>query len=212
MKRRVPSIFYLRSGSGPALLALCLLASCGPKTPAPGEPRSAPPAPLATPAQIALAPPEAATPPPAPVASPPPVSAPVRAPESALDLERRYFAAGTTPDERLEIIAELGTLEAGETLGRVFRAERRWETRMKVLEVIGDLDSDRQHEPKLALLQAAVAPTQNRLLREVALDLLGSFDDPRAAALVDAIARGDADRELRAAAKAIREARPASPP
>ncbi|HEV7403320.1 MAG TPA: hypothetical protein VGO11_10350 [Chthoniobacteraceae bacterium] len=135
------------------------------------------------------------------------MSAPVRAPESAPDLERRYFASGTTPEERMEIIADLGALEAGEALGRVYRAERRLETRMKVLEVIGDLDGDRQHEPKLAVLQAAVAPTQNRLLREVALDLLGSFDDPRAARLVDAIARSDADRELRAAARAMREAR-----
>jgi hypothetical protein len=192
---------------GCRLLVLGLLAACTPKTPEAGDASAVPAAALATPV---LEP----APLPAPVSTPRAVVAPATpppAPENALALERRYFASGTTPDERLEIIAALGALEAGETLGRVFRAERRWEARMKVLEVVGDLDSDRQHEPKLALLQAAVAATQNRLIREVALDLLGSFEDPRAAALVDAIARSDADRELRAAANAIRAARAASP-
>jgi hypothetical protein len=193
------------------VLATGVLAACGPKTPVTGEAGAVPLAPLATPVPPAAASPVPVSTPPAFVAPPTPPPALVRAAENALALERRYFASGTTPDERMEIIVDLGALEAGETLGRIFRAERRWETRMKVLEVAGDLDSDRQHEPKLALLQAAVAPTQNRLIREVALDQLGTFEDPRAAALVDAIARADADRDLRAAAKAIRDARAAPP-
>lgn len=204
----MPSIFNLKCGC--SLIALCWLSSCGPKTSEREEGNIATGTPLATPESVVPVPLVTTTP--VPVATPPPMLAPERAPASALDLERRYYASGTTPDERLEIIADLGALEAGEALGRVYQKEKRWETRMKVLEVAGDLDSDRQHEPKLALLQTAVAPAQNRLLRLVALDLLGGFEDPRAVKLVESIARSDADREVRAAAQAFVDAWKATPP
>ncbi len=119
--------------------------------------------------------------------------------ESPRSLERRYFSSATTLDDRMEILRLLGLSDAPDTLDslmRIFRTEKRFDFKMKVLEVLADMDGQLHGEKKLTLLALAVAPPQPKLVRESALTQLDDDDDPRAIALIRGALR-DPDHEVR---------------
>jgi len=104
-----------------------------------------------------------------------------------LELEARYSATATLPEQRQEIVRSLGRLEnpeALQALSRIFVRERRFEARMEVLEVVADLPDASALPAKIALLSQAIAPTQTVTMRLSAMQTLADLEDPRVPALL----------------------------
>lgn len=160
-----------------------------------------PPFALPPPVQKTVAPVVAAKTTPRPV-----VVVPEETPQS---LERRYFARSTTLEGRTEIIRLLGLSDAAEavdTMSRIFRAERHFESKMRVLEALNDMDWGLHGERKLMLLALAASASQPKLIRQSALSLLDERDDPRAVALIRNAMR-DPDKEFRQFAAELYQSR-----
>lgn len=158
----------------------------------------------------------AASPSPQPASAPPEIAAPipqrvdlVPLEESPLALEHRYFASATTLDERMEVLRLLGASDAAEAvdaLARIFRAERRFDSKMKVLEVLNDMDWSLHADRKLTLLALAADRSQQKLVRMSAITQLDEREDPRAAALIRGMMK-DPDKDVREMATDLISAR-----
>ncbi|MDB6155134.1 MAG: hypothetical protein JWL90_3587 [Chthoniobacteraceae bacterium] len=124
---------------------------------------------------------------------------PADLPENPFELERLYYSGGTTPATRIEIIRTLGnaaTAGSVDLLCRLFKGEKRFETKTTILEVAGDLDKKLHRERILTLLTDALGSKQPRTVREIALIALADLEDPRAVALLQSI-QFDPDLVLR---------------
>lgn len=129
---------------------------------------------------------------------------------SPSELEARYFAATTLPEERRNIVRALGRStnpEAGQVLRRVFSRERRFETRMEVLEVVADLPDERSHPVKIALFSEALAPKYPLTMRLSAMQTLSDLEDPQVPGLLRSLLR-DSNQEIRENAARILRERP----
>src|SRR4051812_6014887 len=109
--------FCLSSTVNAAALAL-LIAGC--KEPAPPLEHDAAAAPTTPSPRVSEEPGQASPPTPAPVVR----SDPPSRPETVADLDARFHARSTTPDDRDEIIQTLGRLDALPTLRRIFDEEK----------------------------------------------------------------------------------------
>ncbi|MDB6172206.1 MAG: hypothetical protein JWL59_1517 [Chthoniobacteraceae bacterium] len=124
---------------------------------------------------------------------------PADLPENPFELERLYYSGGTTLTTRIQIIRTLGnTATAGsvDLLCRLFKGEKRFETKTTILEVAGDLDKELHRERILTLLTDALGSKQPRTVREIALIALADLEDPRAVALLRSV-QFDPDLVLR---------------
>jgi hypothetical protein len=188
------SEILFRRGNGRALRLLMALALAGCSERDAPEPRAiAPPPPPAieAPAATRVAPRAEAAPP-----------AVARTEEDPHRLQARYFSAATAPAERSEIVRTLGALatpEAVAALGAVFRAEKRAEAKLEMIEKLGDLDPERHRAGRAAILALAVAPSQPRLVRLNALELLEHGDEAHWLPVLRGFAT-DSDAQIRQAA------------
>jgi len=141
----------------------------------------------------------------------PRVAAPSTAPEPVRDpgAIARAFRAASDPEERGALAAELwevNTPDAIATLQQLHAGERDENVRADLLSGLGDDPTPETREARYRFLLAALAPAQPKDVRELAIELLGEFEDVRAVATLQTLV-ADGDPDIRETAAQLLAAR-----
>lgn len=126
----------------------------------------------------------------------------------ASELERQFFAS-PEPEERgavAEQLWDLNTPQAVATLQRLFNADASVDVKVDIVSgLIGAEPSAATREMRWSLLLTALSANQPAPVREVAVQILASSEDPRALSALQSFAN-DANSEVReAVASALAE-------
>lgn len=186
------------------------LAGCDPSQ----SPPTASPKPLSSPV-VSTPPPDdrfltppsppANVPAPVPTADLQPADEPVPEPS---ELARKFHAA-TDPQERGEIVDslwEIDTVASIETIRQLFLTERDSDVKVDMIAGLTDSPKPETRQSRFGLIAAAVLPNQPKEVREIAMQMLVDFEDPRTLTLLQQYSR-DPDPEVSDAAKEALEAR-----
>lgn len=124
-------------------------------------------------------------------------------PESArqsADLEKQYRGATDATARRnvLSLLADLGTTEAVEVIGRLFDSERELSLKVELVQALTVFDG--QNDRKLSILATGIQAGQPDEVRMVALESLMNLGDQRGIALLQPLLQ-DQNPDIRTAAR-----------